>query len=39
MQWLGEGYATYAGLVGDMDPADADEHYKKLLSGFRKELN
>ncbi|HAV5497954.1 tetratricopeptide repeat protein [Acinetobacter baumannii] len=36
MQWLGEGYATYAGLVGDMDPADADEHYKKAFKWFSK---
>jgi TPR repeat protein len=36
MYWLGEGYATYAGLVGDTDPADADEHYKKAFKWFSK---
>lgn len=36
MYWLGDGYATYAGLVEDMDPTDADEHYKKAFVWFSK---
>ena len=39
MYWLGDGYATYAGLVEDMDPADADEHYKKAFTWFSKGLD
>lgn len=36
MYWLGNGYATYAGLVEDIDSADADEHYKKAFTWFLK---
>lgn len=28
--------ATYAGLVEDMDPIDAEEHYKKAFVWFSK---
>lgn len=36
MYWLGDGYATYADLLGDMDPGDAEEHYKKAFVWFSK---
>ena len=36
MYWLGDGYATYAGFVTDMDPIDAEEHYKKAFVWFLK---
>lgn len=36
MYWLGDGYATYASLVEDMDPINAEEHYKKAFTWFLK---
>lgn len=36
MYWLGDGYATYAGLVEDTDITDAEEHYKKAFVWFSK---
>ena len=36
MYWLGDGYATYAGLVEDTDITDAEEHYKKAFDWFSK---
>lgn len=36
MYWLGDGYATYAGLVEDTDPIDAEDHYKKAFIWFAK---
>lgn len=39
MYWLGDGYATYAGLVEDTDPIDAEDHYKKAFIWFAKGAN